>query len=786
MSQTELCGVEADYWQQLIIDGIPPVHGYEGMGCLTVADLDGDGQQEVFIGGFGAMLWYRPATGERGRVIDGAFHVGLTSADIDGDGRLELVAPQMRHPTDPLATYTPAVRYDGQPHSYVLAWYKPGKSLSDRWTRHLIDPQMPHAGGAHDVLLADLDGDGELEIVANCIGDTPGLYIYKRGPIISAPWHRHVVQEGRFEEGLVVADVDGDGQLEILSSISCYDARTGAALAGPWQRTVIAPHFREMVRVAAVDITGNGRPDLIMVESEYMEGRMSWFENRVGRDPQTPWVEHVLDPGTIYFGHSLQARRDPHTGAVRFFLAEMAAGGWAVPYNYHARLMCYSTQDHGRSWQSHVLSRGQGTHEATMADVDGDGECEVVGKTWRYPKVHVFKRYDSPPPLARFKHRIIDHDKPETAIDILAADVDGDGRQDIVCGCWWYQAPDWRRHQLPEGIGQVIAAYDLNHDGRIELIAIKRKDGKPGYEGLTSEVVWLEALDARAGKWVEHPIGTGTGDWPHGCLIAPLLPDRRPALVLAYHSAHSGGSDGGQPHYPELFELPADPRKPWPRRTLAEIQYGEELAAADIDGDGLLDIVAGPRWLRNRGDGTFEPHTITRDFPVARLAVFDVDGDGRPDVVLGEQLLDFEKKVAGFGRLAWFENPGPGRYREPWTMHGIDRLRCPHSVGAADFDGDGQVELVAAEHDPFRMYRSSSRLFVYKAVRAPVLPSPVSRLQSPASTLPPILGWQCHQLDDRFEHHDGCRIIALGPGRRPGIISHGWKDSRYVHLWEPA
>ncbi len=44
--------------------------------------------------------------------------------------------------------------------------------------------------------------------------------------------------------------------------------------------------------------------------------------------------------------------------------------------------------------------------------------------------------------------------------------------------------------------------------------------------------------------------------------------------------------------------------------------------------------------------------------------------------------------------------------------------------------------------------------------------------------------WTQHVLDDRFEHHDGARIIDLGDGR-VGILSHGWKDSRYVHLWEP-
>jgi hypothetical protein len=39
-------------------------------------------------------------------------------------------------------------------------------------------------------------------------------------------------------------------------------------------------------------------------------------------------------------------------------------------------------------------------------------------------------------------------------------------------------------------------------------------------------------------------------------------------------------------------------------------------------------------------------------------------------------------------------------------------------------------------------------------------------------------------LDDRFEQHDGTKIIELSPGRL-GILSHGWVESKYLHLWEP-
>ena len=208
---------------------------------------------------------------------------------------------------------------------------------------------------------------------------------------------------------------------------------------------------------------------------------------------------------------------------------------------------------------------------------------------------------------------MLDREKPDTAIDILATDVDGDGAADVVCGSWWYKSPTWQRRDLPEGF-EAVAAFDIDGDGRDEIIAVKRT--ARGYDGLTSDLHWLKPVDPLAGKWRVHPIGAGSGDWPHGSVVAPLLGDGKLALVTGYHSAERG------PHFPEIFEVPDDPAEtPWPRRVLAEIPYGEEFAACDITGDGRLDIVAGPWWLENAGDGEFRPHTIAEGFAVARIAV---------------------------------------------------------------------------------------------------------------------------------------------------------------------
>lgn len=747
-------------WELLILDADP---GTDGLGCLTVGDLDGDGNEEIVTGGSSALLWYRPATFEKGVIAEIDPHVGVVLEDIDGDGIKEVVAGH-RVETGTSKEY------------WMISWFKPGsEDLHQPWTQYVLDPLT--TGGPHDLLFVDADGDGETELVANSMYcDVPGLFIYKRGKNPTRPWRKHTVQSGFSGEGTVAADLNGDGRIEIISGPYLYTCPPDGPFSGPWRQSGLAPGFREMCRAALVDVTGNGRLDVIMAESEYPDGRMSWFENRFLEDAEDPWVEHPMER-PLNFCHSMRAWHSMHawhaadsgevaadSGEVRVFVAEMAQGGWHPPYNWDARLLQFATADGGKTWRRELVYQGAGTHEATAHDVDGDGEIEFVGKECYRPRVQIWKRREAPSPLSRFHHRFLDREKPHTGTDILAADVDGDGLLDVVCAAWWYRNPTWERYDVP-GVYQVHTTFDIDGDGRQELVATKKSPTATSwYEGITSDLCWLKPVDPVNGKWEEHPIGTGNGDWPHGTAVAPLLPGGKLALIVGYHSAEE------REDLPEILTIPADPTQhPWPQRVLAPIPYGEEFVPHDLTGDGKLDIAAGRYWLENVGDGTFRPYQITEgdDFDnVARVRVADVNGNGRPDILVVEEGVDWgEVKEAYFVRVAWFENPGDPR-TVPWQVHVIDTVRSPHSLDVADLDGDGELEVIVGEHDPFKPYRNRCRLYVYKKA------DPQGR------------AWYRHPLDDRFEHHDGTKAFEVAPGRL-GIISHGWQDVHYVHLWEP-
>jgi len=709
------------------------------LGMCGVWDLDGDGRDEIVVGGSEGLLWYRYPDGTR-HVIDDTIwcQVGLAARDLTGDGRPNLV----------VATHTDDERHD---LGLGVVWYEMPNGLEGQWVRHTIEARRD--GAAHDAVFADINGDGRPELITTSTQSHNVVWYEVPDDPCASPWPRHIIETGVLSEGLALADINGNGRLDLLTGPVWYEQPADLE-AGPWRAQVIAPDYRERCRVQVGDVNGDGTPNVLLAEGEYVDGKWGLFSTTDGGET---WERQTFEDQELYFAHSVLLTDFDGDGDLDIVLAEMGQGGWNAPRNIRAKVLWYENVDgEGKTWRRHLVNMGVGSHEAKVGDVDGDGELEIAGKSWKEPaEVHVFKRMPGPAPFSSFRHAFIDRNKEAPAIDILVVDLDGDGREDVLCGNQWYHAPRWTKRKFPV-IGQVIAVLDVDGDGRLDVIGTKAP-------GLTNELYWLKApADPLNDVWTPYYIGTGDGDWPHGATVIEGLSNKGPMLVTGYHSV----SEGREGNWPQYWEVPDDPTRPWIKHTLAEIVYGEEFVVADIDGSGQPDLVAGPYWLDWDG-AKWNVHVIgdkARYPDVARVRAADLNGNGRLDVVVGEEDVDYRTRTAGVARVTWFEAPESPR-AEPWIEHVIAMRRCPHSIDVADLDGDGELEVIVGEHDPFMPYDPEAfcRLAVYKRIIAEGT------------------AWAEYVIDARFEHHDGAHVIRLDEGY--GIVSHAWKEPRYVHLW---
>lgn len=224
-----------------------------------MADINGDGTPDLVFAHYNhsGVLWIdfsgpEPKVHHAGaRENDGH---GTGVADIDGDGKADILTPngwlrQIDANTDKWEWHPdwkmddagfPIIGYDvnsdgktdiiyGQGHSYGLYWLEQqGDGLSRHWIRHTIDESFSQV---HALKMADIDGDGELELLAGKryrghSGNDPGsydplaVYYYKIDRKIGGFLRYPVSVNGTGAAGtqFVTEDMDGDGDLDIVTA----------------------------------------------------------------------------------------------------------------------------------------------------------------------------------------------------------------------------------------------------------------------------------------------------------------------------------------------------------------------------------------------------------------------------------------------------------------------------------------------------------------------------------------------------------------------------------------
>jgi hypothetical protein len=356
-------------FQHYYIDRSLPVDqaGRGNYGHTALVDVDRDADLDFVVGRSGSGAnnvvywcefqgpdrWVKHLVG-----YDSQSEVGLVALDVDRDGWMDLVC--------------------------CGVWFRnTGKPRQEPFQRLVFDGK---AGGAHDILAADMDGNGKPDVVM--MGDErTGLnslrwYLVPDNP--AHPWVAHHI--GPPVHGAITpagaSDVDGDGDLDIIRADTWYENKDGRGRE--WVPHQNIPFGRRgpygvCVRCAVADMDGDGNKEVVMGDADIVDSKVAILKNLGGKGLN--WAKQEL-PTSFTYGslHSLFVGDFNNDGRPDVLVNEQEE--LLPPGRENPRWVIWENLGQGLYVERIILDARLGGHELQAGDVDGDGDLDICSKPW--------------------------------------------------------------------------------------------------------------------------------------------------------------------------------------------------------------------------------------------------------------------------------------------------------------------------------------------------------------------------------------------------------------------
>lgn len=728
------------------------------MGAHSVAsvDFDRDGRIDILSASRedGQIVWHRNV----GNLRFTPFVLGVAAGsyvalpvDVDKDGYTDVLVAAVSILAPSAAGSDAAQPTAGDGSIFWLRNNLGNKVL--QFTRYELDAGLAYPVSVH---AADIDADGDTDLLATT-RDGNQVLLYEHNGASGVPAFNRRVLDGNLSGAVsaITGDIDGDGKLDIIATgennnqIIWY--RNNGARPADFDRRLIRngpapdPTLDYAKTVAIGDLDRDG--DLDIAFGSENENLVGWYENQ-GRGAS--FSEHVL---TTIADHVKQVRvididRD---GDLDLLAASSDDNTVALFENNGATPPTFVRKP--------ITVTAMGARSVHGADFDRDGDIDVVVASRQDNRI-ILHLNNSIHRSALLESERVVNTFSETR-SVAAADIDGDGRQDILSTAnnvvAWHRnlggsPPNFETVVIDNGFsgGRWVTSGDIDNDGDIDIAAadrdtnrimlyenLLRQTGAPGFAPrlVTSAAIrvrdvhmadidgdgdldlysasdgdnviaWYENVDGAGFSWVRSIVSNQV-DYPRSSYAADLDGDGRLDLMSA----------SARDNRVTMFRQ-TSPRTFTHETIYANANGAQFIHSADIDKDGDMDIIVSSErdntvsWFANRMNaGLGFPRYVVSDtaYGVHAAIAADMDGDGDLDIVGAIEYAN---------QIVWYENLGG--VIPTWTEHLISPFaQVAHGIAVADLDGDGDLDALSASRSDGKVAWHENRGGQFHLTQAP-------------------------------------------------------------------